>query len=210
VREILEKEIDGTKAIAATDAVLTGKGSSIAEDYPLFGAWNAATKTLAGTGGYPDAAKYPGVKIETLADGAAGITSGLSYFAYRTTLDAPSRVSVETDATRNAGVAVPIVSGKPDLAHAAKLPANLEGDVLVVVAGITSKKTDAPFTVHIGAADPAITPDAGTSSSSSSGADGGGGGCATTPSSLDAHASSAFAAMAMTLAGLVVTRRRRR
>jgi hypothetical protein len=209
VRDILEKEGDGTKAVAATDAILMGKGSSIAEDYPLFGAWNAATKTLAGTGGYPDAAKYPGVKIEKLADGAAGITSGLSYFAYRTTLDAPSKISVETDATRNAGIAVPIAGGKPDLGRAAKLPANMEGDVLVVVAGITSKKTDAPFTVHIGAADPAIAPDAGAPTSSSGGG-GGGGGCTTTRSREGAHARDAFAALAAMLAGLVVARRRRR
>ena len=116
VREILEKELDGTKSLAATDAVLMGKGSSIAEDYPLFGAWNTATKTLAGTGGYPDAAKYPGVKLATLAEGATGITSGLSYYSYRATLDAPSKVSVETDATRNAAVGVPIVGGqaRPD------------------------------------------------------------------------------------------------
>lgn len=211
VRDILEKEIDGTKSVAATEAILKAKGSSIAEEYPLFGAWNAATKTLAGTGGYPDAAKYPGVKIATLADGSSGITSGLSYFAYRTTLDAPSKISVETDAARNAGIAVPIAAGKPDLGRVAKLPANMEGDVLVVVAGITSKKTDAPFTLHIGAADPAIAPDAGApSSSSGGGGGGGGGGCTTIPSGEGAHARDAFAAGAALLAGLVVARRRRR
>jgi hypothetical protein len=49
-----------------------------------------------------------------------------------------------------------------------KLPANVAaGDVLVVVAGITTKKTDAPFTLHIGAPDP------GMGSSSGDGGDGG-------------------------------------
>lgn len=146
------------------------KGSSIAEDLPLFGAWNAATKTLAGPGGYPDAAKYPGVKTEALADGVTGITSGLPYHVYRGTLDTMSKVSLETDASRNAGVVVPFEGGKPALAKAAKLPANVQGEVLVVVAGVTTKKTDAPFMLHIGASDPeSVTPDGGTSSASSGG-----------------------------------------
>ena len=173
VRAILEAEADGTKSVVAADAVLLTKGSSIAEDYPLFGAWNAATKTLAGTGGYPDAAKYPGVKVAALADGVTAISSGLGYFAYRGSLGADASISLETDAARNAGVAVPIGGGKPDLARAVKLPANVAaGDVLVVVAGITTKKTDAPFTLHLGAPDPAMASsssgDAGASSSSSS------------------------------------------
>jgi hypothetical protein len=214
VREILEKETDGTKSLVATDAFLMSKGSSLAEDYPLFGAWNSATKALAGTGGYPDAAKYPGVKLAVLAEGATGITSGLSYFSYRATLDALSKVSVETDATRNAAVAVPIVSGAPDLTKAVKLPADLEGDVLVVVAGITTKKTDAPFTIHLGAPDG--TSSGGTSGTTDAGTSGGGGGesggCATAgtaaPSSSPARA--AFAALAAVLGAIVVARRRRR
>jgi len=216
VREILEKELDGTKSLAATDALLVSKGSSLAEDYPLFGAWNTATKTLAGAGGYPDAAKYPGVKLATLAEGATGITSGLSYYSYRATLDAPSSVSVETDATRNAAVGVPIVDGKPDLTKAAKLPANLEGDVLVVVGGITTKKTDAPFTLHLGAPDPGATSSGGTSGADGGTGGGGGGGdsggCATagTAAPMPSPARDAFAAFAVLLGAAVVARRRRR
>ena len=213
VREIFEKELDGTKSLAATDALLMSKGSSLAEDYPLFGAWNTATKALAGTGGYPDAAKYPGVKLTPLAEGATGITSGLSYFSYRATLDALSKVSVETDATRNAAVGVPIAAGKPDLSKAVKLPADLEGDVLVVVGGITTKKTDAPFTIHVGTPDPAATSSGGTSGTSGDGGGGGdGGGCATarTASSAASRAHDAFAALTVVLGALVVARRRRR
>src|SRR6185436_722918 len=98
--------------------------------------------------GYPNAAKYPGVKTEALADGAAAITSGLSYFVYRGTLDDASKISIETDATRNSGVVVPIVDGVAKRGNAQPLPANAEGEVLVVVADTTTKKTDAPFTVH--------------------------------------------------------------
>jgi uncharacterized membrane protein YgcG len=186
VRAILEAEADGTKSLVAADAVLMTKGSSLADDYPLFGAWNAATKTLAGPDGYPDAAKYPGVNVAALADGVTAISSGLGYFAYRGTLGADASISLDTDGARNAGVAVPIEGGRPDLARAVKLPANVAaGDVLVVVAGITTKKTDAPFTLHVAAPDPGIlsssSGDGGASSSSSSGGSGGSsssGGCA--------------------------------
>lgn len=158
VREIFEKQLDGTKAIAATDLVLAGKGSSVAADYPLFGAYNAATRSLAAEGGYPDAAKYPGVKIDSLEEGVSGITSGLSYFVYRGTLEALSSISIEGDAQRIGGVAVPITGGTVRIASAMPLPAKVEGEVLVVIAGITTKKTDAPFTVHVGAAAPGPPP----------------------------------------------------
>jgi MYXO-CTERM domain-containing protein len=208
VRMILEHEADGTKAIAAADAVLITKGSSIAEDYPLFGAWNAATNTLAGTGGYPDAAKYPGVKIASLDDGVNAIASGLAYFPYRTTLAVPMKIWLETDESRNAGVAVPIENGKPNLTKAQKLPANLEGDVLVVVGGITTKKTDAPFTLHIVPPDGPVgssggmTGDAGTTGGSSSGD---GGGCAV----ASASDPSALPVLALAVAGMVLVRARR-
>jgi hypothetical protein len=181
VREIFERELDGAKAIAATEAVLATKGASLAQDYPLFGAWNAATKALAGEGGYPDAAKYPGVAAAPLADGASGITSGLAYYVFRGSLDAPARISLETDAARNGGVVVPVVGGKPQLASTKPLPADAEGDVLVVVAGTTTKKTDAPFRLHLGAPEPVGAPSGGASSSSGeAGEEGGGdgGGCA--------------------------------
>ncbi len=216
VREILEKELDGTKSLAAIDAFLLGKGSSLAEDYPLFGAWNTATNELAGVGGYPDAAKYPGVKTAVLAEGATGITSGLSYFSYRATLDALSKVWVETDATRNAAVGVPVVLGKPDLTKAVKLPADLEGDVLVVVGGITTKKTDAPFTIHVGA--PASDGSSSGVDGGTSGGRGGGdsGGCTTAGPSSSSGTSpghDAFASLAVALGALgalVLARRRRR
>ena len=222
VRAILEAEGDGTKSLVAADAVLMTKGSSLAEDYPLFGAWNAATKTLAGTGGYPDAAKYPGVKVAALADGATAISSGLGYFAYRGTLAADASVSLDTDGARNAGVAVPFAGGKPDLARAVKLPANVAaGEVLVVVAGITTKKTDAPFTLHVGAPDPGMTSsssgDGGASSSSSSGASGStssSGGCAVVSGGGEGaparERDASFGALGIAIAALVAARRRGR
>jgi uncharacterized protein (TIGR03382 family) len=149
IREIYEAESKGQTALGAADAVLQTKGRSLADAYPSFAAWNAATGKLAGVGGYPDAAKYPGVAIDALADGVANITSGLSSYAYRGTLDARTRVALETDEARNAGVLVPVQDGKPDLGRAQRLPVETEGDVLVVVSGTTTKKTDAPFTVRL-------------------------------------------------------------
>jgi hypothetical protein len=210
VREIFERELDGTKAIAATEAVLGAKSSSLAADYPLFGAWNAATKTLAGEGGYPDAAKYPGVKTEALTEGATGITSGLAYYAYRGTLDAPSAISLETDGARNAGLAVPVVGGKAQLANARPLPADMEGEVLVIVAGTTTKKTDAPFTLHLGAPDPGASSPGGASETSGGAGDGGdGGGCAVTPA-RSSGGLDALAALAVALAGVASARGRTR
>ena len=211
VRDIMERETDGTKSIAATDAVLTAKGSSIAAEYPLFGAFNAATKTLAGEGGYPDAAKYPGVKAEVLADGVNGISSGLSYFVYRGALDALSKVSIEGDAARLAGVVVSVAGGKVNLTTAKPLPANAEGEVLVVIAGTTTKKTDAPFTVRLGPPDPAgTTADGGTSSGSTGGGGGGDdGGCAVTASPATPSTALTTLALAVALA-LIRTRTRTR
>ncbi len=151
VKAILEKQAGGkAKSMDAANVVLTAKGSSVGQAFMLFSAWNAATKSpapIAGQG-YPNAATYPGVKKAALADGVTGITSGYSSYAYIGTLDAPTTLSLTTDATRNAGLLVPITAdGKADLGNAKPLPATGSGQVLVVVAGITTKKTDGPFTL---------------------------------------------------------------
>ncbi len=214
VRSVFEHMTADTSSIAATDAALVAAGSSLADDYPLFGAWNAATGALAAAGGYPDAAAYPGVKTEPLADGVTAITSGLPYFVYRGTLDGPSKISLETDAARNAGVVVPFEDGKPALAKAAKLPANSEGEVLVVVAGVTSAKTDAPFTLRIGAPDgtlpaPGTPPSAETAPTTT--ASSSSGGCvASAPSAARTRGTNPLLALSFALLGIVWRRRTRR
>lgn len=160
IREIFEAEAEGAKALDATNTVLEKKGSSLADTFPMFAAWNAATASFAGTGGYPDGAAYPGVKTAKLADGVNAITSGLGYYVYRGTLDAQVQIALETDPARNGGVVVPLEGGKARVDRAAKLPANAEGEVLVVVAGTTTKKTDAPFTIRF--LEPGATPPTGT------------------------------------------------
>jgi len=148
IREILELQAAGQDAIPAADAVLATKGSSLAEAFPMFAAWNAGTGELPSVGGYPDAAKYPGIRIAKLAEGVEGITSGLSYFAYRGKLEDRWEIALETDPSRNAGVLVPIEDGVARLDRAERLPADAEGEVLVVVAGITTKKTDAKYVIR--------------------------------------------------------------
>lgn len=204
VRSIFEQMSSTTKAIAATEAVLTAAGSSLAEDMPLFGAWNTATNSLAGEGGYPDAAKYPGIETLPLADGVSAITSGLPYFVYRGTLESASKISLETEPTRNAGVVVPFEGGKPVLAKAKPLPANAEGEVMVVIAGITAKKTDAPFTVHIGAPDatlpgsesPSTAPD-GSAAQATANDSSSSGGCAIVIGTPSSDVGSSFVVLAL-------------
>jgi MYXO-CTERM domain-containing protein len=204
VKEVWEHQANGEGAVPATDAVLQAKGSSLADEFPLFWAWNVGTKDRTGTGGYPDAAKYPGVKtVGVLADGAAGITSGLSAFIYVGDLGGKMKVSIETDETRNSGVLVPLDGEKTQLDKAQKLPAVSEGRALVVVTGITTKKTDAPFTVRV-VADDGTTSSSSSSSSSSGGAGGGGddGGCSCTTSSSHGDGAAAFVLAVLVLFAL--------
>jgi len=149
IRAIFELEAEGKTPLDAANDVLVTKGSSLAEAFPMFAAWNVATAELAGPAGYPDAASYPGIETSPLDDGITAITSGLAYFAYRGILEAPQQIALETDPERNGGLVVPVDDGQARLDRAQKLPANAEGEVIVVVAGTTTKKTDAPFTIRI-------------------------------------------------------------
>ncbi len=206
VRDVLEAEAAGAKAIPAIEAVLAARGSSLAETYPLFAAWNAATKDRAGTGGYPAAAIYPAVRTASFGDGVGGITAGLGYQVYAGTLDGPSKVSLETDPTRNGGMLVPLEGGKARIDKAAKLPAVGEGDVLVVVAGVTAKKTDAPYRLRVGPDDGTTTSStSSTSSSSSSGGTAEDSGCGVAGAPRGEIGAGLVTALAM-----LVARRRRR
>lgn len=199
VQKTLEAQADGTSSLAAVDKVLGEKGASLAKAFPTFAAWNVGTKDRAGVGGYPDAAKYPAVAIKAGADGTEGITTGYSYAALSIDPGGSAGVTLETDETRNVGVLVPLEGGKANIDKAAFLPANADGPAIVVIAGITSKKTDAKWTLRIGA------PVASTSSSSSSSGGGDEGGC-----SASGGETSGAAGWIVGLAALVIARRRRK
>ena len=53
----------GPPSMAAIEAALPALGSSLSDAYPTFAAWNAATGTRAGTGGYAEATTYPEVTL---------------------------------------------------------------------------------------------------------------------------------------------------
>lgn len=159
--------------LASTDKVLAStQQSTIAAELLTFGAWNAATGDRAGEGGYPDAADYPMVELLPLGPevGASASEVNTKYGMYfYASYGAPLRsVSLDTDPARNAGLVVPLVGGKADLAAAAPLPAVIGGDFIVVVVGQNDSKKDGPFTVVT--SEP--PPDASSSSSSSTGAGG--------------------------------------
>jgi hypothetical protein len=149
VREILEQEAQsGGSTLAATDLVLQSLHTSMAIDSPQFAAWNAATGTRAGIAGYTSAAQYPMVSISELeGSSASGVTSGFSSFYFHVKGDTPSQLTIRADAARNAGQLVPMVSGVARVDQAVALPADFSGEGIVVVSGITSLRTDAPFTV---------------------------------------------------------------
>ncbi|MET0792777.1 MAG: MXAN_6640 family putative metalloprotease [Polyangiaceae bacterium] len=161
VRLILEQE-GQTKAsaLAATDVVLQTLQSSLAQELPLFSAWNAATGTRAGVGGYAEAAEYPLVALTELSPvGVTAITSGFSTFFYHAQLSAPLRLSITTDATRNTALFLPLEGGLARVDRVMPLPVDVTGEGIVVVSGITTKKTDAPFTLSLAA--PSVAKDSG-------------------------------------------------
>ena len=162
VRSVLAQEaLAGAHALDATNTVLESEmpAGSMASEFPLFAAWNAATGARADAHGYTNGAHYPSVMLSEIHSGTAqGITSGYATYYYHTTTTSPATVTLDTNATRNAGLLVPLENGRANLEAAAPLPAQLDGEGIVVVSGITAHKTDAPFTVHVAAID---TTDAG-------------------------------------------------
>jgi hypothetical protein len=151
VREVYEGlGPDAADVLPATDAALQQRGSSLAEEFLQFAAYNAATGERApDSGGYVNAASYPMVKLEALASGegelVSEVASGLDAFYYSLDADSPTELSLEADPTREAALLVPLVDGKLQLDLAKRLPATLEGPGIVVVAGQSVLRTDAPF-----------------------------------------------------------------
>jgi hypothetical protein len=154
VRLALEQEaMLGPPSMTAIGAALGGLGTSMAAEYPTFAAWNAATGTRAGTGGYADASKYPMVKDIAAFDGASvsGVVSGFSVFYYSYDFGAdPHELTLEGDLARVGARVFPLEDGRANLDRLASLPAIVTGPGILVVSGISTKKSDAPFTVKVG------------------------------------------------------------
>jgi hypothetical protein len=165
VRLALEQEaMLGPPSMNAISPALDGLGTSMANEFPTFAAWNLATGSRAGTGGYPNGKAYPMVKnIPTFPDGGASdIATGFSVFYWSYDFGAaPQVLTLAGDPARVGARVVPLdANGKAQVDQIATLPATVTTPGILVVAGVSSKKTDAPFTVTVGP--PAMAmPDAG-------------------------------------------------
>ncbi len=156
VRRVLEAQASGGGPVLdATARVLTEDESSLGAAFLTFATWNSSTGKRAATGGYDDAARYPQVKVVDLPEGGAGVLSGLGAFYYRVAVDAPRSVKLEADPARVGATLVPVVDGRAVLADAKPLPHDLaSGEAIVVVAGLTTAKSDARFAITL--ADPIV------------------------------------------------------
>jgi hypothetical protein len=205
VRSVLEQEVNGTGSLAAVDTALAAHSSSLATEFPLFVAWNACTKDRSGTGGYASASTYPSINApQELSTAAQAITTGFSNFTYHLAVTASSHVTIDTDRTRNAALLVPLEGGKCRLDKVAALPANVQGEALVVVSGVTAQKNDAPFTLTVAAGSVV----GGTGSGGGSGG-GGTGGCAAGRSRGPLDGPSRVASLFVAAFSLLYARRRR-
>jgi len=154
VHEVYESEAeDGAGVLPTTDRVLRARGSSLAQEFLQFAAYNAATGVRApDQGGYADAADYPLVALTPLptleGELVSDVGSGLGAFYYSLDAATPVALTLEADPARMAALLVPLAGAKLQLADARPLPATLEGPAVVVVAGQSLSRTDAPFTLR--------------------------------------------------------------
>ncbi|HVJ20765.1 MAG TPA: MXAN_6640 family putative metalloprotease [Polyangiaceae bacterium] len=155
--------------LETTERVLSSQASTLAATFLEFATYNAATGERATPGqGYANAAEYPLVPL-TPFEATPGATvsevgSGLGVYYYSVTVAQPIELRLEADPTRMAAVMLSVApDGTVDPASAQPLPATPEDDVVVVVAGQSLARTDAPFTLR------AETPTAAESSAESGG-----------------------------------------
>lgn len=154
VREVFEAlapELGGV--FPATDAVLQARGSSLADAFLEFSSFNAATGERAAKGlGYAASAAYPTVPttelVATPGASADDVASGLGAFFYRVSAPSPIELELDADPERVAARLVPLAEGKARLDEARDLPISFEGEAVVVVAGRTLTRSDAPFVLR--------------------------------------------------------------
>lgn len=163
VREVFEQfaGVSGEE-LPATQQVLSARGSTLEREFLTFAAQNAATGVRApDEGGYQHAADYPLVELTpfTATAGSAlnEVGAGLGAFYYSLSATTPIELSLEQgDVKRVEALLLPVVDGKVDLAHSRPVAGAFEGDGIIVVAGQSLARVDAPFTLRAAAvtADP--------------------------------------------------------
>lgn len=178
VADILESLSAGSDTWPAHDAALALRDSAMGAAFPEFAAWNGATGQRARTFGYDDAASYPEVTVEEIADSLPqtieGITSGFSSRYFHIDVGPMrARVTIDANPGRNAGLVLPLMDGKAMDGSLLLMPATFQGEALIVVAGVSPLKPDGPFTVDIEVA-PDEPEDTTTTTSAAGGAAAGG------------------------------------
>jgi hypothetical protein len=160
IHEALAEEPAG--AFAASAEVLQRYDSTLPDEFLRFAAYNAATAERApDSGGYEHAVSYPPVEPALFVpEPGAEIgetAAGLNAFYYSVTAASSVRLQLSPSSTRVAGLLLPLVNGKAELAEQRLLPATLTGEGIVVITGQSLERTDAPFLLQ--ASDPAATDD---------------------------------------------------
>ncbi|MBL9028827.1 MAG: hypothetical protein JNL21_41925 [Myxococcales bacterium] len=173
VRGILEGLGQGMSVWEATDASLAAFGSSSADAFSRFAVALAGAGERFGTGGFIDGGKYEALPAEAVALGPGTLVSDvLSGFAIRTfeigEAPIPHQLSLGAPPDRVAAYLLPLEAGLARVDSAVMLPATVSGPALVVVAGTSPSKQDAPFAVTASEAPPG-EPDPATSTSSGAG-----------------------------------------
>ncbi len=148
VREVFE-QLDGVQqALPAADAVLRARGSTLADEFLQFAAYNAATGARAPElGGYVGARDYPEVPLAELTNGSVtDAASGLGAFYYAVPASS-SELRLEADPERVQALLLPLEDGKANLRAAIPLPARVDGEAILVVAARSVSRTNAVFTI---------------------------------------------------------------
>lgn len=163
VRRIFEAErAEPQSALAAAEQVLAQDGSSLADEFLLFAAYNAATGSRAAQGsGYAAAAAYPLVEVEPFSaspgTSVTGVLAGFGVFYYEV-MAGPARVlELEAEASRVQALFLPSEASKVRVDRAQALPTTTTESGILVVSGQSAAKTDAAFVVKASAVDSAKT-----------------------------------------------------
>ncbi len=147
LRAFEEESSRGGPSLLATGRALDTVGSSLPEALTGFAILNASTGSRASVASYPDAARYPTMKLGRYPEDAKGVLSGASSAYVSVHSNGPADLTIECDPSRLAGMLVPVEEGKARVERASRLPARFEGDGIVVVAGTSPSKADATYAV---------------------------------------------------------------
>jgi hypothetical protein len=155
IRTVFEALADGAEDVfEATDTALSARDLSMAEAFMQFAVYNSATGQRApSNAGYVDAADYPLVELAPF-EGRPGaelseVLSGFAAYYYSVSVESPLHVEFDADPERVKGMVIPLSDGKAMLDAAMPLPALVSDEALLVVAGQSAARSDAPFTLRL-------------------------------------------------------------